>query len=138
MAETTFSGGTRNFHGRQYELRAMVDFGADPNDIVNGVTLKLPPGSLLTSGIVNVQTVFGGTSPKLTVQDSASTPVSVFGNVAADAVSTTAALTAGAGTFYPFGTTFTLKVAGGTVTTGLAFVTLGYIQRNRENEVFTA
>lgn len=137
MAVTTLNG-PRSFHGRQWELRVLVDFGAGTNDLADNVLVKLPPNSMLTSGAVNVVTVFGGTAPKLTVKDSLSTPTSVFGNVAADAVGVTAALTAGAGTFYPFGTTFTLNVAGGTVTAGLAYVTLGYIQVNRENEVYTA
>lgn len=137
MAQTTLTG-PRNFHGRQYSLQVLVDFGAGANDIVSGVKVKLPPGSLLLSGSASVSTVFGGTTPKLTVKDSASTPVSVFGDVAADAVANTAALVAGAGTYYPFGTTFTIAVAGGTVTAGLSLVRLEYIQLNRENEVFTA
>lgn len=137
MAQTTLNG-PRNFHGRQYSLQVLVDFGAGDNDITDGVTVKLPPGSVLLSGSASVSTVFGGTSPKLTVKDSSATPVSVFGNVAADAVGNTAALTTGAGTFYPFGTTFTIAVAGGTVTEGLSLVRLEYIQLNRENEVYTA
>lgn len=137
MAETTFNA-ARNFHGRQYPLQVLVDFGASTDDVLYGVTVKIPPGSVLLSGSASVATVFGGTSPKLTVKDNAATPVSVLGSVAADAVANTSALAVGAGTYYPFGATFTIAVAGGTVTSGLALVRLEYIQVNRENEVYTA
>lgn len=136
MAVTTLSG-PRNFVGRQYALDVLVDFGAGANDVADGVTINLPPNSMLVSGAVNVTTVFGGTTPKLTVKDGAGTPVSLFGDVAADAVAITAALVAGSGAVYPFGTKLTIAVAGGVVTAGLAYVRIEYIQLNRENEVYT-
>jgi hypothetical protein len=128
----------RNFVGRQYGLDVVVDFGAQADDILaTGVTINLPPNSMIVSGAVNVATVFGGTSPKLTVKDNAGSPVSFFGNVAADAVAVTAALVAGAGAVYPFGTKLTIAVAGGTVTAGLAYVRISYVQLNRENEIYS-
>jgi len=131
------TAGPRYWVGRQYGLDILADYGAGTNDIADGVIINLPPNSLLVSGAVNVQTVFGGTSPKLTAVDNSATPLSLFGNVAADAVGITAALTAGADVFYPFGATITIKVAGGTVTPGLALVRLSYLIKDRENEVYT-
>jgi hypothetical protein len=137
MAVTTLSG-PRNFVGRQRTLEVLVDFGAAPNDILStGAVINLPPNSMLVSGSVNVATVFGGTTPKITVKDANGTPTSLFGNVAADAVAITPALAAGAGAVYPFGTTLTIAVAGGTVTAGLAYVRIAYVQLGREDEVYT-
>jgi hypothetical protein len=129
--------GPRAFVGRQWELVAMVDYGSDVNDLTQSPVVSIPPGSYLTDGFVNVSTVFGGTTPKLTVLDNSGTPVSLFGNVAADAVAVTGALVAGKGKFYPFGAKFTVLVAGGTVTAGLATVVLKYVTLGRENEVYT-
>lgn len=130
------TAGPRYWVGRQYSLDVLLDYGTGANDIADGVIVNLPPNSVLLSGAVNVQTVFGGTSPKLTAVDSSVSPLSLFGNVAADAVAITSALTAGTDVFYPFGTTITVKVAGGTVTAGLAYVRFSYIIFGRENEVY--
>lgn len=135
MSVTT--NGPRKFVGRQYPLAVLADYGAGSTDISQGFTIKLPPGSMLVSGAVNVATAFNGTTPALTVKDSSGTPVSLFGSVDAATVAVTDALVAGAGVYYPFGTTLTVAVSGG-ATAGLAYILLNYVQLGRENEVYTA
>ena len=130
------TAGPRYWVGRQYSLDLMVDYGNGANDIADGVKVVLPPNAVLVSGAVNVQTAFGGTSPVLTAVDSSVSPVSLFGNVSATAIAVTGALTENADAFYPFGTTITITVTGGTVTAGLAYVRFSYIVFGRENEVY--
>lgn len=135
MSVTT--NGPRKFVGRQYPLTVLADYGAGSTDISQGFTIKLPPGTMLVSGSVNLATTFNGTTPKLTVKDSSTTPVSLFGDIDAATAAVTAALTAGGSKYYPFGTTLTVAVSGG-ATSGLAYIRLEYLQLGRENEVYSA
>lgn len=135
MSVTT--NGPRKFVGRQYPLAVLADYGAGSTDISQGFTIKLPPGAYIVSGKLTLATAFNGTTPVLTVKDSAASPVSLFGNVDATAVAVTQSLAADAGAYYPFGTTLTVAVSGG-ATSGLAYILLEYVQLGRENEVYSA
>lgn len=124
----------RSFVGRQYRMTVLVDFGSSATDYTYGATLKLPPNSMLLSGLVNVTSAFNGTTPVLTVKDNAASPVSLFGAVDATAAAVTDALVANAGHLYTTGATLTVAVTG-SPTAGKAVIALDVVQLGRENEV---
>ena len=120
---------TVSTNGRQHGLFALAN--ATVADITAGVTIKLPPGAILTDGTINFTTALsGGTSPTVTVKDNQDTPVSIFGGATANA-----GISAGRGTYYPQGATFTLAVTGAPAG-GAVQVVLQYIESSRTDEVY--
>lgn len=120
---------TVSTNGRQHGLFAIVN--ATVADIAAGVTVALPPGAILTDGLINFPTALsGGTSPAVTLKDNMSSPTSIFGSV-----STATAIAAGRGNVYPQGGIFTLA-ATGVPTAGAVQVVLQYIEGARTDEVY--
>lgn len=118
-------------NGRQHGLFVVAN--ATVADIAAGVTFDLPPGAILTDATINFTTALaGGTSPAVTVKDGQTSPTSIFGSVSANAV-----ISAGRGTLYPQGTTFTLA-ATGAPTGGAVQVVLQYVENARTDEVYGA
>lgn len=116
-------------NGRQHGLFVIVN--ASVTDIAAGVTFSLPPGAILADAYLNFTTALsGGTSPAITVKDNQSSPTSIFGSASANA-----AISAGRGTLYPAGATFTLA-ATGAPTGGAVQVLLQYVESARTDEVY--
>lgn len=120
---------TVSTNGRQHGLFVVAN--AAVSDITAGVTIKLPPGAILTDGLINFTTALsGGTSPTVTVKDNQDTPVSIFGGATTNAV-----ISAGRGTVYPQGGTFTLATTGAP-TGGAVQVVLQYVEGARTDEIY--
>lgn len=118
-------------NGRQHGLFVVAN--AAVADIAAGVTFNLPPGAILTDGLINFTTALsGGTTPAVTVKDNLTSPTSIFGSVSANT-----AIAAGRGTSYPQGATFTVA-ATGAPTGGAVQVILQYIEGARTDEVYGA
>lgn len=120
---------------RQWTLEALteINLATDPTD--TSFVVQLPPNALLVGGQAIVNTVFNGTTPKLTAIDNSASPISIFGNVDATAAAVTN-IAAGAGHFYPAGAVITVGVSGAP-TAGRAFVRLSYLILGRANELYT-
>lgn len=120
---------------RQWPLDAVVDFKLANVGTGNGLTVNLPPKTLLKSIAYLVTTAFNaGTTAVGTVSDGTTTFVNGVDNTSVGSKTV-----ANVPKYYPNGGTLTLSGAqtGTAATTGEAIVTIGYSIVGRATEVET-
>lgn len=123
-----------NQFNRQHSRHIVVDLGPGNMGTGNGVTAKLPQGTLLKSVTALGVTAFNSeTTATLTVGDGTTTYVN------AQSIATTGSKTvANVPKFYPTGGTLTISLAqtGNAATAGRAIVEIEYLQLDVNDEVY--
>lgn len=121
---------------RQYPLVAIARVSIES---AATTTIQLPPNAMLMGGYYHVYEAATGTTPTLTMVDSAETPDTILSAVAIGTAPAGGVLdeAAALGNFYPSGTTLSFTTggtdtpAGGDVLVAVQFVVVG-----RSNEVY--
>ena len=122
----------RYINNRQYSKHVLATISAG---FPEGSKIIVQPGSLFLGGRLTVVTGMGGTSPTLTLVDNLSSPTTII-NAQALGSATTAAVTAGAGTFYAAGAEFTFSLGGSGHTGGKVLVALEFLTEDGQNEMY--
>lgn len=126
---------------RQNVLSAVVRLGATANGAIpaaTSMTIKLPPNAMIVGGAYRVVTGATGTTPTLSMVDSAAVPNTLLSAVAIGVADVGGIIDEPAeiGNFYPSGTTLSFTVGGTTPAVGDVLVVVSYIVVGRSDEIY--